>query len=179
MCLFVFFIYLQVFTYLDRWYKTHGFSRAEPVQLIFVVDGMIDRCKVSRNKKHEERRAELKTLRGIITSSTSPEPGDVKRSFLSLFLHTHTHMQYTHTYRHAQIYTRIIPTGSTSYNDRRWGLPDNWWLTWSTGYRKSGFAPSLDPLDRRMHRWYFYTASTAGSKTSSGRLSTLSQPSNT
>ena len=61
MCVFV---GTKVFTYLQRWSRAHNFegcrrgdaNKMDPIYLIFVVDGRIDPCKKSRNKKHEMKK---------------------------------------------------------------------------------------------------------------------------
>ena len=71
-----------VFTYLDRWCRIHGFDGnnkgLKPVYIIFVVDGRIDPCKISRNKLHDDRQRELTLLRKRI-SSGNESADEVKR----------------------------------------------------------------------------------------------------
>ena len=54
---------------MDKWCAIHNFDgdrKTAPIHLIFVVDGRIDACKISRNEKHEKRQSDLRKLRKII-----------------------------------------------------------------------------------------------------------------
>ena len=73
----------QVFTYLERWCAKHNFGpdhvkKVPPIHSIFVVDGRIDPCKISRNKTHEKRQSELRQLRAKIMRNECL-PTDIER----------------------------------------------------------------------------------------------------
>ena len=63
---------LQVFQYLDRWCAAHNFDgdkKTKPVYLIPVVDGFIDRTKLSRNKTHDLRQRSSLSLKEDLPST--------------------------------------------------------------------------------------------------------------
>ena len=73
----------QVFAYLERWCAKHNLAgdhakKVAPIHLIFVVDGRIDACKLSRNENHERRQLELRQLRQKVTADQCL-PADVER----------------------------------------------------------------------------------------------------
>ena len=65
----------QVFTFLDRWCKTHKFDgdgkKVAPIYLIFVVDGRIDPCKQNRNYVHELKKKKIAALSRQLKEKTS------------------------------------------------------------------------------------------------------------
>lgn len=74
----------QVFTYLDRWCKTHKFDgdgkKVAPIYLIFVVDGRIDPYKKNRNYGHELKRKKIDALRRKLKDNASAlDAGDLHR----------------------------------------------------------------------------------------------------
>ena len=82
---------------MDDWCEKHGFdgdAKTKSIYIIFVVDGMIDPCKICRNTTHNQRQTQLKELWQRITNkrskgSTPSPPPTIPR----------THAPRTHTRR--------------------------------------------------------------------------------